>query len=518
MSILSRLFGAPPPATEPVPPPARREPRIAPGLADALRRSTASPLEGRARPSMALPVPPPGVRPDGQPVTLAMDSAGGYGVPGWATASGSLWNEGLWFPGYPYLADLAQRPEYRNIVETYAEEMTRKWIKLVAVGSADKAPKIKRLDAAMKRTGMREAFKRAIELDGFMGMGMLYMDLGAEGDEIAAPMPLKPQKIGKGSLRGFVPVDPLWVSPSNYNSTNPLRGDFYVPTEWYVMGIRVNADRLLIVRGREVPDMLKPSYNFGGLSLSQIAKPYVDNWLRTRQSVSDLLHAFTTFVLSTDMQRYLADSQSFIDRLNAFALGRDNKGLMAVDKETETLTNVSAPLGSLDKLQAQAQEQLASVTQIPLIKLLGVSPTGLNATAEGEIRVWYDRVKAKQEAAFGAHITRALHVLMLSEFGEVDEDIHFEFVPLWELDEAGRAAVEKIKADTDAVYMAGAVVSNEEVRARLADAPESPYHGLEGPAPEPQEVGEGDDPDDDDADKIANKGAEGSSAGANNGE
>ena len=105
-----------------------------------------------------------------------------------------------------------------------------------------------------------------------------------------------------------------------------------------------------------------------------------------------------------------------------------------------------------------------------------------------------------------------------AQFGLIDPDIHFEFVPLWELDEAGRAAVEKIKADTDAVYMAGAVVSNEEVRARLADAPESPYHGLEGPAPEPQEVGEGDDPDDDDADKIASKGAEGSAAGANNGE
>ncbi|MGF6605041.1 hypothetical protein P3T23_009802, partial [Paraburkholderia sp. GAS448] len=47
--------------------------------------------------------------------------------------------------------------------------------------------------------------------------------------------------------------------------------------------------------------MLKPAYAFGCLSLSQIAKPYVDNWLRTRQSVSDLLHSFSTMVLKTNL-------------------------------------------------------------------------------------------------------------------------------------------------------------------------------------------------------------------------
>ena len=43
-----------------------------------------------------------------------------------AWAQSQMWGEGLFFPGYPYLAELAQRPEYRNIVETIAEEMTRK--------------------------------------------------------------------------------------------------------------------------------------------------------------------------------------------------------------------------------------------------------------------------------------------------------------------------------------------------------------------------------------------------------
>jgi hypothetical protein len=34
-------------------------------------------------------------------------------------------------------------------------------------------------------------------------------------------------------------------------------------------------------------DLLKSHYSFGGLDMSQIAKPYVDVWLRTRTIAPD---------------------------------------------------------------------------------------------------------------------------------------------------------------------------------------------------------------------------------------
>jgi uncharacterized protein len=453
---------------------------------------------------------------------MAMDDAIG-GPPGgawggWAVSG--LWGEGLFFPGYPYLAELAQRPEYRNITETLAEEMTRKWVKLLSSGDDDKTDTIKLLEDAMKRYGLRERFNRAMELDGFMGMGLIYIDVDNawdDLDELKTVLLIDPRKIAKGAKVYFQTVDPTWISPKYYNSTDPLRPDYFKPSAWYVMGKEVHESRLLIIRSREVPDILKAAYNFGGLSLSQMAKPYVDNWLRTRQSVSDLLHAFTVFVLKTNMQAYLQNAGQLLARLAAFVLGRDNKGLMMVDKEQEDLTNVSAPLGTLDHLQAQAQEQMASVSQEPIIKLLGITPTGLNATTDGEIRVWYDRVKAKQEKTYGAALTTALQVVQLAETGEIDPMIVYEFLPLWELDAAGRAAVEKIKADTDIAYMDGSVIDNEEVRTRLAGDPESPYHGLKGPAPEkpdPMEMGGSEE---DDADRIGRQGIEGAETAANSG-
>ena len=523
MTVFSRLFRrtpAVPPAPMAIPPAEPLTPpplKLSQSALDALStgpRQAPSPFGG-------LPKPPPGVRPSTHPwqAGMAMDDAAGvnisqtYGT--WAVSG--MWGEGLFFPGYPYLAELAQRPEYRNMSETIAEQMTRKWIKLKSTGDKDKSDEIRTLDDAMKRYSLREAFQHAAELDGLMGMALIYIDTGStdDPDELATPLLIDTGKVEKGSLRGFVVVEPTWVSPAAYNSTDPLRPDFYEPYLWYIMGKQVHASRLLIVRSREVPDILKASYNFGGVSLSQLAKPYVDNWIRTRQSVSDLLHAFTVFTLKTNLSALFGDAGAMLSRITAFVLGRDNKGLMMVDKETEDLTNTSAPLGSLDHLQAQAQEQLASVSQQPLVWLLGITPSGLNTSAEGEIRVFYDRIRAKQEKAFGEPLTRALKVLQLSEFGKIDPEIEYDFNPLWELDAAGRAAVEKMKADTDAVYMTEAVVSNEEVRTRLAADPDSPYHGLEGPAPEPPEMEDIDLKDD--AEKIAARGAEGSESGANSG-
>ena len=45
---------------------------------------------------------------------------------------------------------------------------------------------------------------------------------------------------------------------------------------------------------------------------------------------------------------------------------------------------------------AQSQEQISSVSRIPLVKWTGISPSGLNASSEGEIRVYYDLIHSEQ--------------------------------------------------------------------------------------------------------------------------
>jgi phage-related protein (TIGR01555 family) len=426
----------------------------------------------------ARPVPPRGVLPAG----MAMDN-----LPALANLAAfglqSMYHEGLAFPGYGYLAELAQRPEYRHMAEIWAEHATRKWIKLT--GPDDKRLGV--IEAELERLNVRAVFREADEIDGKFGRSHIYLDFG-DGERrqrlLVDPRKVTPDR----KLQAIRAVEPMWVYPGMYETRNPLDADFYRPRFWYVQGDTVADSRMLTFVRHPVPDMLKPSYAFGGQSYTQLAKPYVDNWLRTRQSVSDVTSAFSQMVLATDMGSTLTGGtgEDLYTRVDMFNRTRDNRGTMVINKDSEELTNVTTPLSGLDALQAQAQEQLSSVARIPLSIYLQVTPTGLNASSDGEIRSFYADVTAHQEKDYRPNLQRIIELVQLGIDGKIDPDVKFTFEPLWEMSATEIATVRKTEAETDQIYVTAGAVSNEEVRERLREQDGGLYQsvGLEGDAPE----------------------------------
>lgn len=386
----------------------------------------------------------------------------------------------------------------------------------------DKQKRIGELEDEMRRLRVKDAFFTIAEGDGWFGRYHLYLDFGVDDAEDQTPIGngigaiseakvgiadgqvdrvggARAKKVVKRKLVSVRPIEPMWCYPANYNSLDPRKPDWYNPEQWYVNGKTVHRSRLLRFVGREVPDILKPAYAFGGLSMSQMAKPYVDNWLRTRQAVCDLIESFSVSGVYTNLAGVLEEGNAeAMKRMDLFNEMRANAGAWVLDKETEEFFNVSTPLGSLDKLQAQSQEQMSSVSGIPLIILLGITPTGLNASSEGEIRSFYDTINAYQESFFRDHLQTVINFVMLSLWGEVDEEITFDFVPLWSMTEKELAEIRKIEAETDGLLIDKGIIDNAEARARVANDPDSQYHDIN-PAdvpevPEPDPMGGGDDP------------------------
>lgn len=449
--------------------------------------SMATPRNKIAVDAFQLPdFPPRALPPKNQ--RMANDSILNQNIAWAGSIIGASFSEGLQFLGYAYLSELAQRTEYRVAIETIAGEMTRKWIKFEAVGDDEKTEQIKELNEAFKELEVKDNFRKVGELDGYFGRGHLYLDFGTtdDRDELTTPIGNGKNKFSKAKvgrkrpLKRIKTVEPIWAYPTNYDSIDPLKPDWYNPQQWFVMGKQIHASRLLKFVSRDVPDMLKPAYSFGGLALSQIMKPYVDNWLQTRQSVNDLIHSFVVWGLKTNLAESLSmQGEQLFARVNLFNQLRDNRGCMMVDKDTEEFFNVTAPLGTLDALQAQAQEHMASVTRIPLVKLLGIQPAGLNASSEGEIRVFYDTIAEYQEKLFRQKLETVMHFVMLSLWGEIDESITFSFEPLWSLDEAQQATVRKTDAETGQILVDGGIIEQEEERKRVAEEPGTPYAGLD---------------------------------------
>ena len=122
---------------------------------------------------------------------------------------------------------------------------------------------------------------------------------------------------------------------------------------------------------------------------------------------------------------------------------------------------------------------MAAPAKIPLVKLTGISPSGLNASSDGEMRCFNDEVHSRQELLFRANLMKILGFVQIGLFGEVDPNIGFEFEPLYELSEKEQAEVRKIEAETGQILVDTGAISQEEERARVAADPSTPYAGLD---------------------------------------
>lgn len=396
---------------------------------------------------------------------------------------------GLTYLGAPYLAELAQISEYRIPAESLSTEMTRTWGKLVSKSNDPKAQdKIKDLTADIEKFKLRDLFRQAALKTEWFGRGHLYISVKGQDDDRNRQIPLT--ELGKDDLLGFACIEPYWLTPYSWNSTHPERPDFYKPQSWYVLGRKTHASRILTFIFREVPDLLKPAYDFGGISITQLMMPYVQRWLRTAKSVNDLINIFSVVTLATDLNALLAEEtdspKGLLARLQGFVQARDNKGAMLVNKDTEELSIQNVPLSGLDKLQAQSQEHMATPGRMPLIKFFGIVPAGLGSgKAEGEFQAWYDYVHALQELGFMPNLKVALNYIQMNRYGKVDDDLTWEWESLWEPTPKEEAEIRKADAERDGAYLDRQVVSQDEVRDKLRTEPGSGYNGLQGKAPDP---------------------------------
>jgi len=469
-------------------------------------------MDAKPEKSYAYPVQAPvlaaGVVPADTQAPVAMDS---YGY-NYSVSQGWGGTEFVGFPGYPYLSMLSTRAEYRMFAQAMSNNLTREWLKLGSTNTDDDATKevISQLEQDMKDIGLKEVIATMCDHDSFYGRAQIFLDIRSQSsDQIRdTPLLLTPKTIKKESIGEdekitkyfrVKAVEAMWTTPSVYNADDPTRDDFYKPVGWFMLGRRIHADRLLTVVTRPVTDMLKPAFNFGGMSMSQLAEPYVDRWLRTVGSVSDLINNFSVLMLMTDMSQVLNgtdDGASLRDRLDYFTLTRNNKGIGAMDKDREELVIQNVPLGGLDALQAQSQEQMCSVSHIPAVILLGISPTGFGNLAEGEIRAFFDWVRSLQYRDWNWIVVRVLEIIQLIRYGKIDPNITVNWEPLYQMTPKEEAELRKTDADRDAAYLDRQVLSPEEVREKLARNPDSGYEGLnvtEVPEGDNDAEGDGDD-------------------------
>lgn len=400
-------------------------------------------------------------------LNMAFDSAGGFNAI-YESLTQHAYDLGQYpitsFVGYGVLQQIAQQGLIRACVQTIADDLSRKWIKLTGCDDSDKLEKLTNL---LKDYHIQDLFHKAVTTTGYMGGAFIFVDTGE--DDLTLPLAvndLSAELKGKDASVKFIVVDPVNVSPIDYNCIDPLRDDYMRPRIWQVLGRRVHASRLITFIENQPPILLKPNYNFLGIPQAQILWDYVIHFNDCRASTARLLNKISLLVVQTDMDAVLSDPQGldlFDAKMEFLERYRNNDSVFVCDKDSESVMNVQTTIAGCTDVVRQALELVACINRTPAVKLLGISPSGFNATGESDLKNYYDYIASKQEL-YREQIQTILKIIQLVNFGEIDPAITFEFEPLNEENKASQAMTAQTKIGALTQLVDRQAMSAEELR------------------------------------------------------
>lgn len=420
----------------------------------------------------ALPITMSGISKDEyKEMNMAFDSAGGFNTI-YESLTQHAYDLGQYpitsFVGYGVLQQIAQQGLIRACIQTVSDDLSRKWIK---IDGCDDPQKLEIIENELKKQHIKDLFHKAVTTTGYMGGAFIFIDTGE--DDLTLPLAINDlsAELKEGSKVKFVVVDPVNVSPIEYNCIDPLRDDYMRPRMWQVLGKRVHASRLLSFVENQPPMLLKPNYNFLGIPQAQILWDYVMHFNQTRASTARLLEKISLLVVQTDMDAVLSDEHGielFDAKMEFLERYRNNDSVFVCDKESEGVMNVQTTIAGCTDVVRQSLELIACINRTPAVKLLGISPSGFNATGESDLKNYYDYISSKQEL-YREQIQTIINVIQLCEFGNIDPAITFKFEPLNEENKASQAMTAQTKIGALTQLVDRQAMSAEELRTAVRE-------------------------------------------------
>lgn len=286
------------------------------------------------------------------------------------------------------------------------------------------------------------------------------------------------------SYRGISQIDPYWMAPelSSIAASNPAAKDFYEPTWWLINGKRVHRSHLVVVRTGELPDILKPSYIFGGISIPQKIAERVYAAERTANEAPMLAMTKRLTTLNTDVTQAVDNPDAFSAKMTIWTEFMNNFGVKVIG-EADKIEQHDTSLADLDAVIMTQYQLVAAAAEVPATKLLGTSPKGFNATGEFEESSYHEKLESIQQHWLSPLVDRHHALLMRSHIMPKFNTAPFEINHKWNAVDSPTAAeisdINLKKAQTDKLYVDAGAINGVDVRNRLIGDNDSGYNGIE---------------------------------------
>lgn len=338
-------------------------------------------------------------------------------------------------------------------VDTVADDMTRDGIDVSQNVAPDDA---ETLQNRMSDLNILEELGDGVRWSRLYGGAVCVILI--EGQDFATP--LRTKTIGRGKFHGLLTLDRWQLAPTITEVVKELGPNFGKP-EFYtvvhdpalgrgqaspLLGQRIHHSRVIRFEGIRLPAYQRMAEMGWGMSVVERLNDRLLAFDSSTQGAAQLIYRSHLRTMKVDgLTKILAAggpaASALVKRLESIRQFQSSEGLTLIDT-TDEMEHFTQNFAGLSDMILQFGQQLSGALQIPLVRLFGQSPAGLNSSGDSDLRTYYDGISKEQSRVLRGPIMKVIEIMHMSELGRpIDPGFMFEFATLWKMTETEKADV-----------------------------------------------------------------------------
>ena len=337
---------------------------------------------------------------------------------------------------------------------------------LISNGYTVKGDTMGLLKQELRRLNDVSSICSAIKWTRLYGGGIIVMGFN-DGSDLASPLRNKKARVTK--LKVY-PRSRLTFSSADISKMDLDEVERFTVQKTSGEQFTVHRDRCIVFQGDEAPYPcdLTSEQRYWGIPVLQSIYDQVKNMGAANQSLANI---FMELVVGkykfSNLGQLLASGKSDMiykrmDVINA-SKSMINGVLLG---EGEEYSRDSISMSGMGDVWDRFMIMISAVAEIPVTRLFGVSPNGLNPTDESSRKNYSDSLESKQQTWLYPMVQRLVTQVNLGVgLVPTDKAIEIKFLPVWKPTQKDLVDMNKTQADADKIYMELGVLSPDEVRA-----------------------------------------------------
>lgn len=335
-----------------------------------------------------------------------------------------------------------------KIIDAPADDMTREWRQW-----SGGRRQVSALLTEEKRLNVQQKVNHALKLAALHGGAGIIIGDGAED-------PSKPLDLGGIKRNGvkYLTVLSRWELNATDLDRDPLSEWYGEPKQYQLSGgdrtAFLHPSRVVRFLGRPILEQSNWVDGWGHSILQRVYDAVRNANVAANNTASLTTEAKVDVFSIPGLNQNSIDPQYQRQIMARFGLANTAKSnqnallLDAQEKWEQKQVSFTALVDVLNKLL----EIASGAAGIPVTRLLGTSPKGLNATGQADFRSYYDMLSGRQENSLSPAISRLDEALIRSAIGSRPSGVAFEWRSLWQMTEAERAAIAVQRAQAAQIY------------------------------------------------------------------